>query len=61
MISSTTRVSINNSQSEELSTVEPLNNGHVGDEYFVHCSEVFPSLEVEMYLYIGRGQAVCPL
>ena len=28
--------------------VEPLNNGHIGDEHFVHCSEVVP-LEVEMY------------
>ena len=33
--------------------VEPPNNGHVGDECFVHCSEVVPSSEVEMY--IGRG------
>ena len=40
-----------------LCTVEPLNNGHVGDEHFVHCSEVVPSLEVEMYgQYIGRGK-----
>ena len=31
------------------STVEPPNNGHVGDEHFVHCSEVVPSSEVEMY------------
>ena len=30
-------------------TVEPLNNGHIGDEHFVHCSEVVPSSEVEMY------------
>ena len=30
-------------------TVEPPNNGHVGDEHFVHCSEVVPSSEVEMY------------
>ena len=30
-----------------LFTVEPLNNGHVGDDHFVHCSEVVPSLEVE--------------
>ena len=43
-------------------TVEPLNNGHVGDEHFVHCSEVVPSSEVEMYgQYKGRGQTVCPL
>ena len=27
-------------------TVEPLNNGHGGDEHFVHCSEVVPSSEV---------------
>ena len=26
--------------------MEPLNNGHVGDECFVHFSEVVPSLEV---------------
>ena len=32
-----------------LSTVEPLNNGQVGDEHFVHCSDVVPSSEVEMY------------
>ena len=34
----------------------PLNNGHIGDMSFVHCSEVVPSSEVEMYgQYIGRG------
>ena len=27
-------------------TVEPLNNGHIGDKHFVHCSEVVPSSEV---------------
>ena len=37
-------------------TVEPTNNGHIGDECFVHCSEVVPSLKVEMYGYIGRGR-----
>ena len=37
-------------------------NGDVGDKHFVHCSEVVPCLEVEMYgQYIGRGRAVCPL
>ena len=42
-------------------TVEPLNNGHIGDEHFIHCSEVAPSSEVEMYgHYIGRGETVCP-
>ena len=45
-------------------TVEPPNNGHLGDECFVHCSEVVPSSEVEMYgqyMYIvGRGRTVCP-
>ena len=42
--------------------MEPPNNGHVGDEHFVHCSEVVPSSEVEMYgQSIGRGQTVCPL
>ena len=30
-------------------TVEPPNNGHIGNECFVHCSEVVPSSEVEMY------------
>ena len=36
--------------------VESLNNGQVGDECFVHCSEVVLSSEVEMYgQYIGRG------
>ena len=30
-------------------TVEPPNNGHFGDEHFVHCSEVVPYSEVEMY------------
>ena len=29
--------------------MEPLNNGHIGDEQFVHCSEVVPSSEVQMY------------
>ena len=28
-------------------TVEPPNNGHVGDECFVHYSEVVPSSEVQ--------------
>jgi hypothetical protein len=27
-------------------TLEPPNNGHGGDEHFVHCSEVVPSSEV---------------
>ena len=31
--------------------MEPLNNGHVGDEHFVHCSEVATSSEVEMYIH----------
>ena len=39
-----------------LATVEPPNNGHIGDENFVHCSEVVHSSEVEMYgQYIYRG------
>ena len=29
-----------------LNTVEPPNNGHGGDEHFVHCSEVVPLSEV---------------
>ena len=40
-------------------TAEPPN---FRDKYFVHCSEVVPTSEVEMYgLYKGRGQTVCPL
>ena len=31
------------------SAVEPLSNGHVGDEHFFYCSEVVHSSEVEMY------------
>ena len=43
-------------------TVEPLNNGYIEDECFVHCSDVVPSSEVEMYgQYIGRGRTACPL
>ena len=43
-------------------TVEPQNNGHIGDKHFVHCSEVVPSSEVEMYgQYRSRGRTVCPL
>ena len=30
-------------------TVEPPNNGHIGDKHFVHCSEVVSLSEVEMY------------
>ena len=36
-------------------TVETLNNGHCGDEHFVHCSEVVPSSEVEMYGQLMAG------
>ena len=32
--------------SKKANTVEPPNNGHGGDEHFVHCSEVVPSSEV---------------
>ena len=35
--------------------MEPLNNGHGGDEHFVHCSEVVPSSEVEMYGQLMAG------
>ena len=50
----------------ENSTVGPPNNGQVGDDHSVHCSEVVPYSEVEMYgqYYIDRGQTVgrgCPL
>ena len=40
---------------EPLSIGIPLNNGHVGDEHFVHCSEVVPSSEVEMYGQLMAG------
>ena len=36
-------------------TVEPPNNGHGGDEHFVHCSEVVPLSEVEMYVQLIAG------
>ena len=36
-------------------TVEPLNNGHGGDEQFVHCSEVVPLSEIEMYGQLMAG------
>ena len=29
--------------------------GHCGDEHFVHCSEVVPSSEVEMYGQLMAG------
>ena len=29
-----------------LCTVEPSNNGHVGDEHFVHCSEVITCMQL---------------
>ena len=38
-------------------------NGHVGDECFVHYSEVVPSSEVLtciLYTVVGRGHAVYP-
>ena len=38
-----------------LYTVEPLNSGHGEDEHFVHCSEVVPSSEVEMYGQLMGG------
>ena len=33
--------------------MEPPHNGQVWDEHFVHCSEVVPSLEVEIYGQAG--------
>ena len=41
-------------QYSQVTTVEPPNNGHVGDKHFVHCSEVVPSSEKCMD-NIGRG------
>ena len=40
-------------------TVEPLNNGHGGDEHFVHCLEVVPSSEVHVELYGGKQFVHC--
>ena len=34
--------------------MKPPNNGHVGDEHFVHL-DVVPSLEVEMYGQLMAG------
>ena len=42
-------------QALQSNTVEPLNNGHGGDEHFVHCSEVVPLSEVEMYGQLMEG------
>ena len=36
-------------------TVEPLNNGHVGNECFVHFSEVVPSSEVLTCIQLLAG------
>ena len=39
--------------------MEPPNNGHIGDEHFVHCSEVVPSSEAYKYNYgLGRVQTI---
>ena len=39
-------------------TVEPLNNGHIGTDYFVH----YPLSEVKLYChYIGWCIGKCPL
>ena len=35
--------------------MEPPNNGHVGDECFVHYSEVFPSSEVLTCIQLLAG------
>ena len=35
--------------------MKPPNNGHGGDEHFVHCSDVVPSSEVEMYGQLMAG------
>ena len=45
-----------------IHVVEPPNNGHVGDECFVHYSAFVPSSEgSNMHTVIGRGHTVCPL
>ena len=35
--------------------MEPPNNGHGDDEHFVHCLEVVPLSEVEMYGQLMEG------
>ena len=51
--------------SPEINSTEPinvsciLNNGHIGDELFVHCSEVVFCSEANRYVYgqyTGRGE-----
>ena len=49
-----------------VTTVEPPNNGHVGDECFVHCSEAVPSSEVTCIRLLAGGtqfvhSSECPL
>ena len=39
--------------------MELLNDGHIGDEHFVHCSEIVPSSEVVMYGNIQAGGEQC--
>ena len=48
-------VSISLSRVGVSNTVEPLNNGHVGDECFVHYSEVVPSSEVVTCIQLLAG------
>ena len=38
-----------------VTTVEPPNNGHIGDECFVHCSEAVPSSEVTCIRLLAGG------
>ena len=42
-------------QALKSNTVEPPNNGHGGDKHFVHCLEVVPLSEVEMYGQLMEG------
>ena len=42
--------------------MEPLNNGHVGDERFVHLFGGYPFFGgSNMHTVVGRGHTVCPL
>ena len=41
--------------------MELPNSGQVGDKHFVHCSEIVPSSEVEMYGQHKAGVLEVPL
>ena len=44
-----------------ISTVEPLNKGHIGTSHFVLCREVVLSFEVENVLVLWESEHLGPL